>query len=102
MNFVDVIKYSLNDRLQRREVVVVNRRALEELVHHFVSMDAERRADQPVERVGPHTHLRRAVELCYAHKEGASMEDTLDVVVETLYKLRQKDKKTKEAGRVQG
>jgi len=99
MNFIDLVKRTLADRSQRREVVLINRRAVEELVHRFVSLDAERRADQTVERIGPHAHLRYAVELCYVHYKGAGLEDTLDVVVETLYKLRQKDKKIKGEGR---
>lgn len=99
MNFLDIVKLTLNDSGQRREVVCIDRRAVAELAHHFESMDAERRADQTVERIGPNAHLRHAVELCYVHAKGASMEDTLDVVVETLYKLRQKDKKVKEGVR---
>lgn len=99
MIFIEILKRALNDRSQRRRFVMVDRKALEELMYHFETLDAEHRAGEPAERVVVYTHLRLAVELCYAKSKDKAMEDTLDVVVDTLHKLRQKAKKARDEGR---
>lgn len=96
MNFVDKVHYNLHHPLNgRRSEVLVDRKALEQLLQSFIQLDANARGTQPLDAVGRHANLKYAVELCYAY-ESDSMEVVLDLVMATISNLRHKERPRRE------
>jgi hypothetical protein len=88
MTFLELIKRDLDDyRMRARDgKVVVNRRALEELVSHFERVDSELRSRYSADKESFMRHLRDAITAAW-HRSDKNGERTMMVIMDTLHPL---------------
>lgn len=101
-SFIKRIKKAANDPTNSRQFggkVLVDHRDLRELVHHFESLDNAARADYDGKT--PLIHQKR--QACLAHEVQAAFsnlgaEETLDIVMFTIYEMRKDQIKVNSVG----